>query len=468
MPATVSHQLSATTPDNPNYEIQPQHWNSTHAITFAVSASEISGLFSNANGVSFGLSNSSITASHNALTTAAQSDHSHGASAANGSFGFQTVSFSNANGISFGTSAGPAITASHNALTSQSNQNITAGNGGFAFQTLSFSNANGISFGTSAGSAITGSHNALTTAMASDAATISNIKVSAGTLSANRSDVTFANSNGVTFGLETNGVVTASVNAGGAGNTVSEWCPYPEMALLSASALGQNSIYFSPIDVPENLNAYRANFFLSVSTQISASNNTKSGGYTISMCLYSRGTGASTERLMSLLSRSAYISFTASSHTRIQVGHPAGIANSTSVSQITTSGAATNTSTYVVSSVGGYRVLSFPISSTLTPGRYWMAVANSSVSANAQGLINCSVLQQTHASNVAYMPFGTVSKASNASWPQVFAGRGLYSVTSGAFPATVALSTDHIRQTAVTVVLPFFNVSGYTTATNQL
>jgi hypothetical protein len=35
-------------------------------------------LFSNANGVSFGLAGSTMTASHNALTTAAQSDHSHG------------------------------------------------------------------------------------------------------------------------------------------------------------------------------------------------------------------------------------------------------------------------------------------------------------------------------------------------------------------------------------------------------
>lgn len=69
-----------------------------------------------------------------------------------------TVSFSNANGITFGSSAGQAITASHNALTSQSNQAVSAANGSYAFQTLSFSNANGLSFGTSAGSAITASY----------------------------------------------------------------------------------------------------------------------------------------------------------------------------------------------------------------------------------------------------------------------------------------------------------------------
>jgi hypothetical protein len=70
----------------------------------------------------------------------------------------QTISFADSNGISWGLSNSSVLTASHNGLTSQSNQNVTAGNGGFAFQTLSFSNVNGFSFGTSAGSAITGSY----------------------------------------------------------------------------------------------------------------------------------------------------------------------------------------------------------------------------------------------------------------------------------------------------------------------
>jgi hypothetical protein len=463
MPATVGHVLSATTPDDPSFEIQPQHWNSNHAVTLNIAATEISGLFSNANGVSFGLSDSSITASYT------QSTHAH-----------TEYVFSNSNGVSFGTN-GSTVTATVKT----------------DYQT-------------------SGAY--LTTAMQSNAATISNIKVSAGTLSANRSDISFDNSNGISFGLETNGIITGTVKTdyqtsgaylttaalsnhshgnptlaltnlsgttasnsagltlslsaanpgGGAGASLSEWCPYPEMSLLTASSLANGSIYFNPVDVPEHLNAYRANFFISVSTQISASNNTKSGSWRLSFCLYSRGTGASTDRLESLLSRSAYISFTASSHTRIQYDHPAGILDSTAVSQSSTSGAATNTSTYGVSSIGGFRVLPFPVSSTLTPGRYWMAVGAFSANANAQGLVNCSVVQQLHGSNIAYMPFGTASKASNASWPHPFPGRGVYSATSAAFPATVAMSTDHIRQLATTVVLPFFNVSGYTTATNQL
>jgi len=40
---------------------------------------------------------------------------------------------------------------------------------------------------------------------------VTNLAISAGTLSSNRSDVTFADSNGVSFGLNTNGVITATV-----------------------------------------------------------------------------------------------------------------------------------------------------------------------------------------------------------------------------------------------------------------
>lgn len=52
---------------------------------------------------------------------------------------------------------------------------------------------------------------AITTAMLSNAVTLSNIKVSAGTLSALRSDITFANGGGLSFGLETNGVITGTI-----------------------------------------------------------------------------------------------------------------------------------------------------------------------------------------------------------------------------------------------------------------
>lgn len=54
MPITVSHALSATTPDDPAYEIKPSNWNSSHLYTMNATGSEISGAFTNGGGVTFG------------------------------------------------------------------------------------------------------------------------------------------------------------------------------------------------------------------------------------------------------------------------------------------------------------------------------------------------------------------------------------------------------------------------------
>jgi hypothetical protein len=157
-------------------------------------------MFSNSNGITFGMSNSSvITASHNGLTTAALSNHSHGnptlnltnlsGTTASNSAGFTlslsagaggagdgvnilaagsqtanttgTVLFNNGNGITFGMSNSSVITASHNGLTSQSNLAISAANGSFTFQTATFANSNGVSFSTGT-QGIFASHNAIT------------------------------------------------------------------------------------------------------------------------------------------------------------------------------------------------------------------------------------------------------------------------------------------------------------------
>lgn len=67
MPATVQHVLSATTPDDPAWEIRPSHWNSNHAVSLNIAASEISALFANDGNVSFGTNGAGlITATANA------------------------------------------------------------------------------------------------------------------------------------------------------------------------------------------------------------------------------------------------------------------------------------------------------------------------------------------------------------------------------------------------------------------
>ncbi len=98
MPGTVSHVLSATTPDNTSYEIRPSHWNSGHLITINAVGSEISGAFDNAGGITFGLeTNGSITA---AAPPGAPSPINFSAGTTSGNIG--SVVFADSNGISFG------------------------------------------------------------------------------------------------------------------------------------------------------------------------------------------------------------------------------------------------------------------------------------------------------------------------------------------------------------------------------
>jgi len=177
-------------------------------------------VFSNANGVTFGMAGSTVTASHNGLT----SQSAQAFSASGGSSAFQTLNFGNANGLTFSNNAG-TLQASYTVPSTAGllSAGITAIGGGTNIVTngeVSFVNSNGVTFGlNNAGpfAQMTASHNGLT-----------NIKVSAGTASANLSAVTFSNSNGVSFGLNGsvvtgshNGLTNIRVSAGTASNNLS-------------------------------------------------------------------------------------------------------------------------------------------------------------------------------------------------------------------------------------------------------
>jgi len=289
MPVTVNHQLTATTPDDPLFEIKPSNWNSEHAVTINAVGSEISGAFGNGGGVTFGLSaDGKITASAPAggggLTNI-------NVSAGTTSNNLSALTFSNGSGVSFGLN-GSVITASvqTNYLTTAMASNRgtdfvqataafagTNASGTIASNGISVSvgnyittarasndavglntaltagplawtvNSSGISLNASnaagttsgfGGNLISGSmtHNTaglnlslnhpawLTTAMQSNAATISNIRVSAGTTSNLLSALTFSNSNGVSFGINGstmtashNGLTTARASNDGVG-----------------------------------------------------------------------------------------------------------------------------------------------------------------------------------------------------------------------------------------------------------
>lgn len=91
--------------------------------------------------------------------------------------------------------------------------NLSAGTTSNNLTAVTFSDSNGVSFGLN-GSVVTATvqTNYLTTAMLSNAVTLSNIRVSGGTTSNLLSAITFADGNGVSFGLNA-GTMTASHNA---------------------------------------------------------------------------------------------------------------------------------------------------------------------------------------------------------------------------------------------------------------
>jgi hypothetical protein len=116
------------------------------------SASLGSLVFSNSNGVSFGLNGSTMTASHNGLTN--QTVQPVAVSGSNGSFAFSTLTLGNLNGASFYTSNG-SVVASYTVPTQTTQPVAVSGsNGSFAFSTVTFGNLNGASFYTSNGSVV--------------------------------------------------------------------------------------------------------------------------------------------------------------------------------------------------------------------------------------------------------------------------------------------------------------------------
>lgn len=171
--------------------------------------------FTNANGVSFSVNGQTVSGSVAAGATATGNFGAIAAGTQTATSG--TMVFSDSNGISFGMSGSSRITASYTVPT-QTNQSAirglgvsntgqTAGNTGLSTGidwVLAGSQSITLSQSTAGGgpNTIWMQHPAwLTTAMQSNAATISNVNVSAGTTSNNLSAMVFSNSNNLSFGL---------------------------------------------------------------------------------------------------------------------------------------------------------------------------------------------------------------------------------------------------------------------------
>lgn len=258
-------------------------------------------------------------------------------------------------------------------------------------------------------------------------------------------------------------LVTAATQAFVAETNLSEWSPSRGLNLLSNSSLGQNSLYFVPFDIQNPVYASRVNLFASIGTTFSNSNATGSAGLTMSAALYSLG---AQDQINSFWSMSAFMAISNSSDTALSVSQPNGISNSGQVSSISTTFATSNASTWLATSMGGFRVVPLPANLTLNPGRYWLAFAQSSTSANASFRMAASYLQETVSNQINFQPFGGASSASNASSPQVNRGLGTYSATTGGFPSSIGLTAGAILG-APTMGIPYFNFSGFATNASE-
>jgi len=131
-----------------------------------------------------------------------------------------------------------------------------------------------------------------------------------------------------------------------------------------------------------------------------------------------------------------------------------------STSNVTASGS-------IASFIGGQRQFVIPVSSTLSPGRYWLAWGQNTTTSNLSQLVNVSQHYNSVAL-VAYQPFGASSQVTNHGFLFPFEGLGGYSAQTSAFPGSVPLNTNAINANGVTGIMVRFNLSGYTTGTNML
>jgi hypothetical protein len=168
-------------------------------------------VLSDSNNVSFGLNGSTVTASASFAP-----ETPFGVSAGTQSVSTGTLVFSDSNGVSFGMSGSSRVTAS--VATSLTNINLSAGTTSQNLSAFVLSNSNGISFGLN-GSTVTGSHNAITSESNQQMtmfATGNTTQSSSGT--SNASSLIFRGEGVASIGI-TDGSVVVSVPSGGGGLT---------------------------------------------------------------------------------------------------------------------------------------------------------------------------------------------------------------------------------------------------------
>jgi len=419
-------------------------------------------VFSNSNGVSFGLNGSTVTAS-----VAGGGAGSVNFSAGTTSGNLASAVFSNSNNVSFGLN-GSTITGT--ATFAQSNQtegryaigNTTGQSSSSTFdaRTMSFSGAGGVSVGYSGnalvisggagGGATTGGFYALgnTTQNSSTTLALSAMSFNGlGALTVGYSNSSIQVSAPATSSLSATGAVSISTNGSTisigapAQSTLSTYEPYPivnaSTTVLTANSGTTGSCSFFPFEIHAPVSAG----FLDLVAQAQFSTvGAVSGQQSVTHAfgIYSRGTGANSTTLSVVASTSFGVSVTYNN-------------GSATVNQPLTSaysGYSTGTYTRTDNSISSSMLarVQFPVNTLLQPGEYWLGLfARGSSSSNAVGSYLAWLGNQITMTNLA--PLGSNSSAfstgtnlagmSGAPW---LMGMGVFTGVTTTLPSTLALS----------------------------
>jgi len=471
-------------------------------------------IFSNANGVSFGLNGSTITATvatnyqsqgaylttamvsdagsrfvntsadlnltnisatfnsnSISLSVAAQSVQPVAASASNGSFLFSTISFSNANGISFSTVAGSAISASYTVPT-QSVQPVaaSASNGSFTFATVGFSNANGVTFGTSAGSIVSASVATnyqsqgayLTTAMASDRGS-DFVQATAAFAGTNASGT--INSTGISVSVAAPSAATISYL-----NLAPFWFN------TATTEFAQSTSYMIPFVLPQaisigSVRLFEAGSVAASSTQglVNGSTLSMSGQTSHNFVFYSRGVGASSQSLQFVQSTQVVDAVSmnvqnaaGANSSRLSYTLRFSIGNTSFTKDYSSTAQSYNYHTSQLTDLTGTKQVDYPCGLTLSAGQWFLGYGRSTTFATQNAVISVAtrlvISYNTRfvATQNTLGALGTLGGASNSS--VAFAPMGLGSFTTGGAAGTTASLNESVISSGVSNQMPLFQL----------
>jgi hypothetical protein len=449
-------------------------------------------VFGNANGLTFGVNGQTVTGSHNGLTSQSTAPGAMAAGTQTATSG--TLVFSNSNGITFGMSGSTRITASHNGLTTAALSDHSHGNPTLALTNLSGTTAsasNGFTLSLSAAAPGGGG----------------GIAAAAGTQTATSGTVAFVDSNGFTFGMSNSSQVTMSYQPTGrdeflapvpahAGTSTAAYGqsslylqPFQVPEAFSGNRLERMvSMNFSSHSRTSTVSVTTSDPATTASASSSASlGNTNSFIFSASAALYAPGAGTNSTRLESYYSNSltmgiseAY-SYSYSGHAswttgssctysaRATAGHSVSFGaisqidtaggftttqwtgTQSSTASVTTTAATTVTTSTSVScsaTIGsvltGLKAMVMPFGTTFSAGGWWLAdiAITSSTSAGSNMSVATVSRMNLTTQTSAYWPMGfTTTNKSN----MLFMGQGVLSVATAALPATIAFSDISAR-----------------------